>query len=442
LEDNSGLIAALKQSKVVYPVFILDPHLLRPNNPNPHSIEFMVESLEELHQTLVEKDSGLILLSGKPEIVIQDIIQEFKIEAVFENMDYSPYARFRGDKLQAVCREHQIKFCQESDYMLTNPLEIFNGTGKRYQVFTYFFKKAKKYHVASIQNNDSTNYYTDTSKISQLHHLEDMLEQGNPELAIHGGRRQALKILEDLPSLSSYNERRDIPADTGGTTHLSAHLKFGTVSIREVYHAIKRTLGEDHPLLRQLYWRDFYMYLSIHYPHVFSHSFKRKYSRIDWENDPKKFQRWCDGMTGFPIVDAGMRQLNTTGFMHNRVRMTVASFLVKDLHIDWKWGEEYFSQKLVDYDIMVNNGNWQWAASTGADSQPYFRIFNPWSQQKKFDPDCEYIKTYIPELQDLPPAAIHKLSKQRPLTLMTYPKPMINHKQRSQEAKNKFKAIG
>ncbi|MBW3021154.1 FAD-binding domain-containing protein, partial [Candidatus Woesearchaeota archaeon] len=209
----------------------------------------------------------------------------------------------------------------------------------------------------------------------------------------------------------------------------------GTISIREIYSSFKENFQEV--LINEVYWRDFFTHIIYHFPNVLDGAFKNKYDKIKWDNDKKLFQKWCEGKTGFPIVDAGMRELNTTGYMHNRVRMIVASFLVKDLHINWQWGEKYFAQNLIDYDPAVNNGNWQWAASTGCDAQPYFRIFNPWSQQEKFDRDCEYIKKWVPELKDLTSYEIHNLYKNH--NLKNYPKPIVEHKEESQKAKEMFK---
>jgi len=222
---------------------------------------------------------------------------------------------------------------------------------------------------------------------------------------------------------------------------LSAHNRFGTCSIREVYHEILRSLGPAHTMISEIHWRDFFTYVMHHYPYSFSEEFNRKYQKIPWSKNKKAFAKWREGKTGFPIVDAGMRELNATGFMHNRVRMIVASFLTKDLHINWRWGEQYFASKLIDYDPSVNVGNWQWAASTGCDAQPWFRIFNPWLQQKKFDPDCIYIKRWIPELENISSKAIHRLDTKYPDIMLDYPKPMIDHKSESSHTKEVFKEI-
>jgi deoxyribodipyrimidine photo-lyase len=247
-----------------------------------------------------------------------------------------------------------------------------------------------------------------------------------------------LVILKKMSGFHDYGRQRDFPG-VNGTTGLSAHVKFGTISAREFYHAVSDSLGQEHILINQLYWRDFFTQIGYHYPKVLGAAFQDKYARVAWSIDPADFTAWSEGRTGFPIVDAGMRELNATGFMHNRSRMITASFLVKDLHIDWRMGERYFAQKLVDYDPLVNNGNWQWAASTGCDAQPYFRIFNPWLQQVKFDPAAVYIKKWIPELRNFPAEAIHALGKHPSVSLDGYPRPMVDHHLAKEETKSLFR---
>jgi deoxyribodipyrimidine photo-lyase len=253
---------------------------------------------------------------------------------------------------------------------------------------------------------------------------------------IEGGRTQALKQLATIHRCIDYTKTRDFPA-LQSTSHFSAHLKFGTLSVREVFSGIAQVLELDHPLLRQLYWRDFMTHIAYHFPHVFGHAFIEKFDRLPWENNRDYFDAWTQGRTGFPIVDAGMRELNETGFMHNRVRMIVASFLTKDLRISWRWGERYFAQHLIDYDPCLNNGNWQWAASTGCDAQPYFRIFNPWLQQQKFDANGEYIYRWVPELRGVPLKTIHQWDKKHAGNF--YPAPIVDHSKESQITKAFFK---
>lgn len=260
----------------------------------------------------------------------------------------------------------------------------------------------------------------------------------NPELAVHGGRSAALAILKRLRGSRDYEKDRDYPS-LAATTGLSAHLKFGTLSAREAHAAVASQLGSGHPLIRQLHWRDFFTMIGYYYPHVYGHPFCDEYQHMPWENDQGMFQAWCEGRTGFPFVDAGMRQLVRTGFMHNRTRMVAASVLVKDLHIDWLWGERFFARHLVDYDPAVNNGNWQWAASTGCDHQPYFRIFNPWLQQQKFDPAGDYIRRWVAELSDVPADVLHRPGAAAESSRGAYPFPLIDHAVAAAWSKQAFK---
>jgi deoxyribodipyrimidine photo-lyase len=245
--------------------------------------------------------------------------------------------------------------------------------------------------------------------------------------------------VKGIGDYKNYDDERNLPA-LKGTTLLGPHNKFGTVSIREVYHLVVESLGVNHTLIRELYWRDFFTHIAWHFPHVFGHAFHRHYDAINWSKDMKLFNAWSEGRTGYPIVDAGMRELVATGFMHNRVRMIVASFLVKDLHLNWRWGEAFFARHLTDYDPAVNNGSWQWAASTGCDAQPYFRIFNPWLQQKRFDAECVYIRRWVPELKNLSDKAIHELGNPDTGRPEKYPHPIVEHALQKIQAEEMFRA--
>lgn len=438
VDDNTGLIEALHSSHEVLPCFIFDPRLLKDGNYSKNALQFMLESLADLKKQLELVSGKLYLFSGLPHEVIEKLIREESIDAVFVNCDYTPFSARRDELISTVCAEHGLKFHQLHDATLQVPGSVRTQQGKMYQVFTQFFRAASKFPVevpVLVENGGFCN-----SDISDA--LEAIPENdfSNPELFVHGGRSNALKLLSDLSRFADYDRLRDIPA-VMGTTGLSAHNRFGTVSIREVYHSLKDYLGPEHTLISELYWRDFFIQLAAEHPQVFGHAFREKFDNLHWENGHDIFNAWCEGRTGFPIVDAGMRQLNTTGYMHNRVRMIVASFLVKDLHIDWRWGERYFARKLVDYDPCVNNGNWQWAASTGADATPYFRIFNPWLQQQKFDPGCEYIKKWVPELRDMSPKDIHALET-KPLPADTgYFKQIVDHKAEKNKALAMFKSV-
>ena len=326
-------------------------------------------------------------------------LRELTIDAVIVNRDYTPYSRQRDKTLEKVCKIGSIPFYSFDDALLHPPEETLKKDGKPYTIFTPYFRNASKQEVLPPMQNRGTHYFRGSIPFAED---KPTLAELRVKNGLIGGRSEALKLLTKLGSLDQYGKLRDFPAEAY-STHLSPYLKFTVCSPREVYAAICHNLGPDHGLIRSLYWRDFFTSIAFFFPHVFKSAFHSKFDKLKWSNDREAFQRWCNGTTGFPLVDAGMREMNETGFMHNRVRMIAASFLIKDLHIDWRWGEKYFAQTLIDYDPAVNNGNWQWAASTGCDAQPYFRIFNPWTQQKKFDPECTYIKKWIAELRDFPP---------------------------------------
>jgi deoxyribodipyrimidine photo-lyase len=319
---------------------------------------------------------------------------------------------------------------------------VLTGSGNPYSVFTPFYRNAGQRPVAQPRSFSGGELVSDAIPFALgLESLAERMETSLPKPHLRGGRRRGLALLEDLGTFRAYPEIRDQPA-LAGTTSLSAHHKFGTVSVRETFAALVRQLGPDaEPLTRQLYWRDFFTHLADAHPRVFGAAFQERYDEVEWDDDPDRFEAWCRGETGFPIVDAGMRQLNESGWMHNRVRMITASFLTKDLHLDWRQGERYFAQRLVDYDPAVNNGNWQWAASTGADAQPYFRIFNPWSQQERYDPEGEYIRRWVPELDEVEARDLHKLHRQRPLGAGGYPPPIVDHRRESQRAKDRFAVV-
>jgi deoxyribodipyrimidine photo-lyase len=317
------------------------------------------------------------------------------------------------------------------DFFLQNPTVIKTNMDRPYTIYSQFYKKARTFPVRKIRKNSLSNFYR--KKISNY-----SIFASNGQEDSFGGRTKALTILNTLDKFKNYDSTRDYPSNL--TTRLSAHIKFGTLSIREIHNAILGNLGSSHTLMREIYWREFFNYICFHFPSSTQKSFKKKYQKFPWIKSKVLFAAWCSGNTGFPIVDAGMRELNKTGFMHNRVRMIVGSFLTKDLHIDWKLGERYFAKKLVDYDPAVNSGNWQWVASTGCDSVPYFRIFNPWIQQEKFDKECIYIKKWIPELGPFSPEVVHNLWKTFPENL-NYASPIVNHKVEAQKTKELFKKL-
>lgn len=439
LFDNTALIEALKLSEFVIPCFIFDKRQIEDNKyKNDNCIQFMAHSLHELDDELKKKNSKLYLFYGIAEEVVAKLLTRLNIRAIFTNRDYTPFSRKRDEKIEKICNSFNVDFHSYADTLLHEPEEIVKANHQPYTVFTPFFKQALQRHVRMPQNNPYGNYYQKNIPLEDKRILIKLLQKNNPNIFSKGGRAEALSLLKKIKNIGNYKEIRNIPS-LQGTTHLSAHNKFGTLSIRELYAAIVKYFGKKHTLIKELYWRDFFTHIAFHYPHVFRESFHNKYKGINWHQNENYFRAWCQGQTGFPIVDAGMRELNATGYMHNRVRMIVASFLIKDLHIDWRLGEKYFAKKLVDYDPAVNNGNWQWVASTGCDAQPYFRIFNPWLQQKKFDPDCLYIKRWIPELAIIPPKIIHDIYKMKKRITANYPSAIVDHGIESQKAKIMYK---
>jgi deoxyribodipyrimidine photo-lyase len=432
LDDNTALNEALLLSDQVIPCFIFDPQQIdeHPYQSKP-GLQFMLESIRDLQQQLLSRGGELTLYHASPEQTIQRLFEQHRIQAVFVNRDYTPFRRRRDHEVYDVCNQLGIAFHYHADALINEPEQAVKNDQTAYKVFTAFYNHARQIPVARPASLFNPRFMAVPSEITV-----NQFERKPQAWAIKGGRCAALAVLNNLTACSDYKITRDFPG-LNSTSKLSVHLKFGTCSIREVYYAIAEQLGHEHPLLRQLYWRDFFTHIAYHFPTVFGQPFLEKFKKLTWDNNLDYFQAWCKGLTGFPIVDAGMRELNSTGYMHNRVRMIVASFLVKDLHISWRWGERYFAQHLIDYDPCVNNGNWQWAASTGCDAQPYFRIFNPWKQQAAFDSECSYIYQWIPELKSFPAQIIHQWDKK--YTQGNYPVPIIDHPKETQITKARFK---
>ncbi|MBN2251114.1 MAG: deoxyribodipyrimidine photo-lyase [Candidatus Altiarchaeota archaeon] len=440
LQDNTALIEALKAAKKVIPCFIFDPRQVGRNEfKSMNAVQFMTDSLQDLEEQLAKKDARLFLFHGEAENIVERILTETGASAVYVNRDYTPYSIARDAAIKDVCIKNDAQFHGLADALLTEPESVRKKDGKPYTVFTPFHRRALQEKVRQPKRNNRRNYYKKRVSFEEVPMAYEKILPERNKNAMPGGRSRALNILAGIDGYHGYGKERDYPS-LDATTHLSAHLKFGTVSIRETYYKIADILGADHPLIRQLYWRDFYTHIGYGFPHVFGRAFRKKYDMIRWGFDEDGFRAWREGKTGLPLIDAGMRQLNATGYMHNRVRMIAASFLVKDLHIDWRLGERYFAQKLVDYDPCVNNGNWQWTASTGCDAQPYFRVFNPWLQQKRFDTECEYVKRWCPELEGIPAKTLHNLYK-RPAAIKGYPSPIVDHAKESAKSKAIYAAV-
>ena len=437
LHDNHALNAALRQSQNVYPCFILDKTLLDKIGSNLPRVQYLLSTLQELDASLREYGSQLHVVYGKPVDAIRQLQTTFKSDAVFFHRDISPYAIRRDTALQNYCEISGMACHVVDDITLHPPEQTLKADGTPYTVFTPFFRRAFILPVERQQKLVAKNIAQHTSeKTSLITALRAAGLQIEKNLSPNA---QAKKALQHLTSLQDYENTRDIPAEHG-TSRLSAALRFGIISSRETWWAIANALGNEHPLLRQLYWRDFFFSIGLYFPRVFTGCFHQQYNRIVWPDKTDWVTAWKTSRTGFPIVDAGLRELKETGYMHNRVRMIVASFLVKDLHCNWQIGEKHFANELIDYDPCINNGNWQWAASTGCDAQPYFRIFNPWTQQQKFDADCVYIKRWLPELANIPEKTLHNLFKLDE-ALPGYVVPIIDHAEQSKIAKQLFEAV-
>lgn len=401
LDDNTGLYHALNSGSSVLPVFIFDTAILSELPSDDARVSFIYKSLSEIYIELRKLGSSLLVRVGEPLEIWKDIVQEYSIKGIYSNEDYEPYALKRDESIKELAKSCHIEWHTFKDQVVFGPGEILKpGNGSPYTIFTPF---KNKWLSKNSESEGSVHSSINRSKFYQFDAKIPLLS----EIGFAQSRIQVSPY--NLTRLDSYKIDRDYPAQDG-TSHLSVHLRFGTVSIRQV---IQQLGSSDDTFLSELIWREFFMHILYHFPDVVSHSFKSKYDAILWRNDEEEFEKWKMGETGYPLVDAGMRQLNQTGFMHNRVRMVVASFLCKHLLIDWRWGEAYFAKKLLDYELSSNNGNWQWAAGTGCDAAPYFRIFNPTEQLRKFDPELQYVKKWVTEF--MPPIVDHKFARIRAL---------------------------
>ncbi|MDF7816250.1 deoxyribodipyrimidine photo-lyase [Runella sp. MFBS21] len=403
LHDNAALYRALTAGNSVLPLFIFDKEILNQlEDKKDRRVEFIHQALSELQEQLTQLGSSIVVKYGTPSEVWQQLIEEYNIGEVYTNHDYEPYARNRDKAIGAFLNGHGIAFYTHKDQCIFEKNEVLSGAGTPYTVFTPYSRKWKEtLNDFYLKSYPTEKYFDAFYKISPsaIPSLESM---GFEKVGLSFPNKS---VRDEL--IKNYKEQRDIPS-IAGTSRLSVHLRFGTISIRELARKAQK-LNET--FLNELIWRDFYMQILWHFPHVGEgKAFRADYDKIEWRQDEAQFKKWCEGRTGYPIVDAGMRELNATGFMHNRVRMIVASFLTKHLLIDWRWGEAYFAQKLLDFDLSANNGGWQWASGSGTDAAPYFRIFNPTAQTQKFDPQLAYIKKWVPELNTF-----------------DYPKPIVDH---------------
>jgi deoxyribodipyrimidine photo-lyase len=386
LEDNIGLFHALHSDFPVIPLFIFDEDILDNLPKEDPRVSFIYDSLQKINKQLAEIDSSILIKKGKTSKIWELLLTEFDIQNVFFNKDYEPYAIKRDQEISALLKQNNIEVSFFKDHVIFEEKEITKADGLPYTVYTpYKNKWLEKYHLLG----KAPEYDTKPLLVNFNKNLFQF-----PELSEIGFERSAVKVLNhNLTQIENYKETRDFPA-LDSTSYLSPHLRFGTVSIRKLVNWANR---KNQTFLSELIWREFFIQILFSFPKVVHHNFKSNYDGIQWRNNEEDFKRWCSGTTGYPMVDAGMRQLNETGYMHNRVRMVVASFLCKHLLINWQWGEAYFAEKLLDFELASNVGNWQWAAGTGCDAAPYFRVFNPEIQQKKFDEKGIYIRKWIPE---------------------------------------------
>ncbi|MCX2573247.1 cryptochrome/photolyase family protein [Pedobacter sandarakinus] len=388
LEDNAGFYHALKSKRPVLPLFIFDKNILDKLPENDARVTFIFQTIEALKSELQKHRSDLLVKYGTPEKIWPEILKSYHIETVYTNHDYEPYGRERDDSMAEFLSSEKVAFKTFKDQVIFEKTEILKADNTPYTVFTPFYKQ---WHAKL--NDFYLKPYPNKKYFKNLLKTKHLPLPGLKEMGFEQSKLEFPKLLYKS-KLADYAHDRDFPA-LDATSHIGMHLRFGTLSIRKA--AQDALDAKANVWLSELAWREFYMMILWHFPYAAKDSFKKKYDQIKWRNDEKEFKAWCDGNTGYPIVDAGMRQLNTTGWMHNRVRMVVASFLSKHLLIDWRWGENYFAEKLLDYEMASNVGGWQWAAGSGNDAAPYFRVFNPELQTKKFDPKLAYIKKWVPE---------------------------------------------
>lgn len=398
LEDNVALFNALKSGNKVLPLFIFDDEILDKLPNNDPRVSFIYETLSQLDEQLKSKGSSLLIKKGDPLEVLESLFKEFEVDAVFVNKDYEPYAIKRDKEIQSLLGCQGLGFYSYKDQVIFEENEVVKNDELPYTVYTPYKNKWLQKFNKEIHAKKFSIDFSNFSKLTfELPSLESI-----------GFERSSIKVKPyNLSNLANYDEIRDFPFQDK-TSYLSPYLRFGLVSVRKM---VRFALETNATFLNELIWREFFMQVLFHYPKVVTCNFKKKYDAVPWRNNEQEFKKWCNGETGYPMVDAGMRQLNATGYMHNRVRMITAGFLCKHLLIDWRWGEAYFAEKLLDYDLSANNGNWQWASGTGCDSAPYFRVFNPETQLKKFDNNLCYVKKWVIDFEEL-----------------TYPLPIVDHK--------------
>lgn len=432
LVDNKGLHSMHQLCENIIPVFIFTPEQVGKKNDykSKRAVKFMLETLMELSHDIKQQGGSLHTFYGENNKIIRHCIEEMGIDVVCFNQDITPYAIERDKKIMTLCKSLSVACLTYQDYYLYDEGKIVTGSNTPYMKFTPYYEKAVKIHVDEPHGSERLPFIV--SKKLEFHiTLENAfvsfvgkVDKEEKDI-LKGGRRAGWsRLLHASQSQKQYSKFHNVLSHP--TTQLSPYIKFGCISIREAYYKLKHSKD----LIRQLIWREFYANILYHYPHVLGKAMKPNYNKIHWKKNAKYLESWKRGDTGFPVVDAGMRQLNATGYMHNRARLIVASFLVKTLLIDWREGEQYFATHLVDYDPASNNGNWQWIAGSGADSQPYFRIFNPWQQSANYDPQGEYIKQWVPELEPVDPRDLHRWNERwdnDKYKDVKYPEPIVDY---------------
>ena len=449
-QDNTTLINMYKNlGEAITPIFIFPPEQIDPKKNKYFSnnlVQFMCQSLIDLQNSYKLKNGDLYYFEGDTLEVLKDIHKKNKINSIGFNVDYSPYALERDEKIKKWAEKENIIIHSQEDMLLQDLLDgetKSKNSGEPYRVFTPFMKFLRATYKVKSPDKAKIKYKKENidSKFEIKGKDLKKFYNENKNINVPSGRENAKKRLKQVKNQKKYDELRNCL--NYETTNLSAYINLGLLSIRELYQYCFEKLSKETGIITELYWRDFYYNILYFFPKVVGNSFRDKYDKIKWRNDKKQFKAWCEGKTGFPIVDACMRQMNQTGYMHNRGRMIVASFLTKDLLIDWRWGEKYFATQLQDYNISANNGGWQWASGSGTDSQPYFRIFNPWSQSEKFDPDCQYIKKWILELKTVANKDIHNWDKKaeeiRKNNDIKYPEPIVDHKEERENTLKVYK---
>lgn len=417
LEDNNGLLQALKNGLPVLPVFIFDANILDSlDNPFDKRVQFIHQEVERINTELKKYNSALLVKYGKPVEIWNELFKQHNITNIYTNRDYEPYAKERDAAVNEIAHQYSSELLLFKDHVVFEWNEVLKDDGKPYTVYTPYSKKWKlRYQNEGLPAYPTEKYLNNFIKL-ELQNIITLQQMGFKKEIFDFPRRS----FDKSDVIKNYDKTRDFPA-VNGTSRLGLHLRFGTISIRAL---AKSAVKANEKYLNELIWRDFYQTILKHFPHVVTRSFKPKYDAIPWRNDEADFEKWATGQTGYPMVDAGMRELVTTGYMHNRVRMVVGSFFTKHLLLDWRKGEAFFAKHLLDFDLASNNGGWQWAAGTGCDAAPYFRIFNPTTQITKFDKEHKYLKKWIPELEDP----------------FKYPKPMVEHKFARQRALDTYKA--